>query len=399
VRAQGAYVWNLEGKQFIDHLLAYGPIVIGHCDPRINAAVSQAVSSCDINWVGPQAGEVELAEVICEVMPSAEKVAFCTSGTDATLHAVHLARAASGRTRLLKFFGSYHGWHDHVAVGARFRFGKADAASMHEASAAGLHQGPVQDVTVVEWNDFAGVEAAFADHGQELAGAFVEPYVHSYGCVAPAPGFLELLRELCTRHDALLIFDEIKTGFRHHVGGYQAVCGVTPDLTTFGKAIGNGYSLSGIAGQASIMDLLGSASDVNATLEGTYNASPYAMAAGLATLTILRTGGIDRLFALGDRLRAGLSQAIAESGVEACVVGFGSEWAIYFRKEIPTNYSEAIDTDGDRAETFRRAMLDVGILEPPFVLSDRRLCVAMTETDVDRTVEAVAAVLHEIPEP
>lgn len=396
VRAQGAYVWNADGKRFIDYLLAYGPIVVGHCDPRVNEAVAQAVATCDLTYVGPQPGEVELAEQICAVMPSADKVVFCTSGTDASLHAVHLARAATGRVRLLKFHGSYHGWHDQLAVGSRFRFGTRGMGNLSEPDSLGLHPGSVADVTVVEWNDAEGLKEAFAEQGSELAAAFAEPYVHSYGCVAPAPGFLEELRALCTRHGVVLVFDEVKTGFRHGLGGYQAVCGVTPDLTFFGKALGNGYAVAGVAGVSAVMDLLGSASDTTAAIEGTYNASPYAMAAGLATLGILGEGGIERLYALGERLRAGLAEAIAGARVEACVAGWGSEWAVYFRPEPPRNYREVLDSDTERAEAFRLALVEAGILEPPFTLSDRRLCLATSEADIDETVEAAARALRQI---
>ena len=160
----------------------YGPIVLGHCHRQVNAAVARAVATCDLNWVGPQRGEVELAEAVCAVMPSADKVAFCTSGTDATLHTVHLARAATGRTHLLKFHGSYHGWHDLLAVGSRFTVGKGRKGSLAEPNSAGLHPGAVADVSVVEWNHFEGVREIFEEQGQELAACFVEPYVHSYGC-------------------------------------------------------------------------------------------------------------------------------------------------------------------------------------------------------------------------
>lgn len=393
VRAEGAYVWNADGKRFIDYLLAYGPIVVGHCDPRVNEAVAKAVSTCDLNWVGPQAGEVELAEEICEVMPSAEKVAFCTSGTDATLHAVHLARAATSRSRVIKFHGSYHGWHDLLAVGSRFTKGGTGPGGMAEANSAGLHSGAVADVAVLEWNDLDAVRETVAREGSELAAIFAEPYVHSYGCVAPAPGFLEGLRDICTENGSVLVFDEVKTGFRHHVGGYQAVCGVTPDVTAFGKALGNGYSIAGIAGRSAIMDLLGSASETNATIEGTYNASPYAMAAGRATLKILRDGGIERLYELGDLLRSKLAHAITAAGVKARVVGWGSEWIIYFGAEPPRTFREVLETDTARAEACRMRFLADGILEPPFTLSDRRLCMATTEADIDETVEVAARAL------
>lgn len=397
VKAKGAYVWNSDGKQFIDHLNAYGPIIIGHCDPRINEAVATAVSTCDLNWAGPQAGEVELAEKICRYMPSADKVAFCTSGTDATLHAVHIARAATGRTKLFKFHGSYHGWHDQLAVGSRFRLGPQPTTIEPEPDSLGLHPASVADVFVVSWNDLDTVKKVFDEHGSEIAALFAEPYVHSYGCIPPEPGFLEGLRDVCSKHGSVLVFDEIKTGFRHHLGGYQAVCGVTPDLTTFGKAIANGYTLAGVAGRDSLMKILGSASEKTATIEGTCNASPYAMAAGNATLDVLaKENGIERLYQLGERLRKGLAETINDTGIDACVAGHGSEWVIYFRKDAPMNYLEAMDSNTDLADTSRLAMLEEGILEPPFASSDRRLNMAMTEDDMDRTVEAAHKVFKRI---
>lgn len=396
VRAQGAHIWNSEGKRYIDYLLAWGPIVIGHCDPQVNEAVARAAATCDLNWVGTQAGEIELAEAICDLMPCAEKVAFCTSGTDATLHAAHVVRVATGRQRLLKFHGSYHGWHDNLAVGSRFAYGKATSRRLDEANSGGLSPGAVADVVVVQWNDFDAVRSAFESHGSELAAVFCEPYVHSYGCVPAEPGFLELLRELCTQHGAALVFDEVKTGFRAHLGGYQALCGVTPDLTAFGKALGNGYSIAGLAGKASLMDFLGAAAEGKAAMDGTYNASPYALAAGLKVIDILREGGVERLHELGERLRSGLRDAIASANVTAVVTGVGSEWAMYFRDQAPKNYNDALDDDHDRHAAFIGALAEQGILEPLFAIGDRRLCLATSENDIDQTLEAAAAALEQV---
>jgi glutamate-1-semialdehyde 2,1-aminomutase len=396
VRAQGAYLWNSEGKRYIDYLLSWGPIVVGHCDPRVDEAVTRAASTCDLMWVGPQPGEVELAEAISEVMPCAEKVNFFPTGTDALLHAVHLARAVTGRRRLLMFHGSYNGWVDDLAVGSRFGYGDT-APAPYELNSAGLHPGAMVDAVVVEWNDFEGIRAAFAEHGSELAGAFCEPYVHTFGCVPPEPGFLEALRDLCSRHGALLVYDEVKTGFRAHLGGYQAICGVTPDLAAFGKAVGNGWTLAGLAGRAEAMDHLGEASPTRVDTNGTYNAQPYALAAGLATLEILRDGGIERLYELGDRMRSGLAQAITDAGVEASAAGLGSEWTLYFRSDPPRNYKEAAhDHDHERGEAYLEAMLEEGVLEPPLVIGDRRLCLATTEDDVDATIEAAARALRRV---
>ena len=392
-KAEGAYVWNADGRRYIDFLCAWGPIVIGHCDPRVNAAVHKAIDSCDLNAIGPQAGETELAEEICEVMPSAKKVVFCTSGTDATLHAVHLVGAATQRQRLLKFHGSFHGWHDHLAVGVRAAPGSQREMALKTPQSSGLHPGPVEDITVVEWNNIEQVREAFSSVGSELAGVFCEPYVHGYGCIPPCEGFLETLRELCTEHQVPLVYDEIKCGFRHHLGGYQAICGVIPDVSTFSKSLGNGYTIAGVAGSAHLMDHFKLSAEHQAVLDGTHNAQPYAIAASRATLEILRAGGIDRLYELGEMVREGLTRAIRDTGTKAVVAGIGSSWIIYFRDQPPQNYREAQDIDAERAKRFSLAMRDAGVIEPLLAHGDRRLCLATTEDDIREATEAATRAL------
>lgn len=394
VKASGAYIWDEEGNRYTDYLNAWGPIVLGHSDPRVNEAVFQAVSTCDLTGVGPQPGEYELAERICEFMPSAEKVAFCTSGTDATMHAVHVARAATGRLKVLKFHGTYHGWSDHVAVGSARSDLTADSP-LNAPNSNGLHPALVEDVVVVEWNDPVGLRAAFDRYGQELAVAFAEGYVHSFGCVAPAPGFLELLRELCDRHGVALVFDEIKTGFRAALGGYQSVCGVTPDLTVFGKAVANGYTLAGLAGNNTLMGHLGAYSKTEATIDGTYNGSPYAVAAANKTLDIMvEEDTFATLYALGARMRTGIEKAIEEVGVKATVTGLGSEWCVYFRDKAPTNFREASESDGQMYQRYHASLLSQGILEPAVPTGDRRLNAATTEADIDTTLACVRVALR-----
>jgi len=394
VRTQGAYIWDQEGNQYVDYLNAWGPIVLGHSDRRVNEAVLAAVNTCDLTGVGPQAGEIELAEKICEVMPSADKVAFCTSGTDATMHAVHVARAATGRLKVLKFHGSYHGWSDHVAVGSSRKDLTATSA-LNTPNGGGLHPAVVDDVVVVEWNDEPGLRAAFEQHGHELAVAFAEGYVHSFGCVPAAPGFLELLRDLCTRHGAVLVFDEIKTGFRAAMGGYQSICGVTPDLTAFGKAVANGYSLAGLAGSDALMGHLGAYSKNEATIDGTFNASPYALAAANKTLELMESDDVfTTLYARGAQMRAGIQAAIDETGAPATVTGLGSEWCVYFRQELPTNFREAMESDPHLYGRYHASLLAQGVLEPAFPTGDRRLNASTTEADVASTIECVRVALR-----
>lgn len=388
-RSRGAYLWDAEGRRYIDYLNAWGPIVLGHSDTRVNEAALRAANTCDLTGIGPQLGEYELAEVICHHMPSAEKVAFCTSGTDATMHAVHVARAATGRTKLLKFHGSYHGWSDHVAVGGA-RSDLTPGSKLNTPNSAGLHPAVVDDVVVVEWNDAEGLQSAFEKRGAHLAAAFAEPYIHSFGCVPPATGFLELLRKLCTTNGTVLVFDEVKTGFRSALGGYQAIAGVTPDLTAFGKAVANGYALAGLAGVNDLMGHLGAYKKEEATIDGTYNAASYAIAAGLKTLEIMQAEDtIQRLHDLGERLRAGIASAIDDVGVTAAVVGLGSEWCVYFTEQAPTNFREAMATDADRYQRYHAKLLEQGIVEPAFPTGDRRLNAATSDEDIAYTIETV----------
>ena len=246
VRARGPYLWNGEGKRYIDHLLSYGPIVLGHADPDVNDAVRQTIDQVDLNWVGPQTGEVELAERIVGLLPSAEKVVLLNTGTDALQHALHVGRAATGRRKILKFHGHYHGWVGELGTGANFDVEPGRAPAPDAPNSGGAAHESAADVIVVDWNDAVAVQAAFDTAGGEIAAVFTEPYLHSYTNSAPAPGFLELLRDLTSSSGALLVFDEVKTGFRHHLGGYQSIAGVTPDMTALGKALGNGYTIAAV---------------------------------------------------------------------------------------------------------------------------------------------------------
>ena len=392
VRTEGAYLWNADGKRFIDYLLSYGPIVIGHSDPRVNAAVAQVAATNDLHWVGAQAYEIEVAEKIVQHVPSAEKVAFVTSGSDALLHAVHVARVATGRRRLVKFHGSFVGWQDALAKGANFDVRPGEAPSTEDANSGGIHPGAIEDVTVLEWTDFAAVRAVFAKLGHEIAAVICEPYLLSYGVVAPAPGFLELLRELTAKHGALLVFDEVKTGFRFHLGGYQAVAGVTPDLTALGKAMSNGYPLGALAGRSDLMEMLGT----RTALDGTHYANPYGLAAALATIEILEEGGIERMAQLGERLRAGLERAVRDTGVTANITGYGSGFMINWTAQPPVTFRDAANADFERAESFRLGMLAAGILMPPFVITDARLCLATSEADIDETIAAAHRAFREV---
>lgn len=392
VRTEGAYLYNAEGKRFIDYLLSYGPIVIGHSDPRVNQAVKRTADTADLHWVGAQAQEIELAERIVDIVPSAEKVAFVTSGSDALLHAVHVARAATGRRLIVKFHGSFVGWQDPLAKGANFDVRPDHVPSENDPNSGGLSAGAVSEVLVLEWNDAEAVQTVFRESGHEIAAVVCEPYVLSYGCVPPAPGFLELLRETTRKNGALLIFDEVKTGFRLALGGYQAVAGVEPDLTALGKSMSNGYPLAAIAGRSDLMEMLGTST----SLDGTHYANPYGLAAGVATVDILRDGGMDRLAYLGHLLREGLKRAVRDSGVDVTITGHASAFMINWLPVAPVTFRDAARADFVRAEAFRAEMLDSGILLPPFVITDSRLCLATSEDDIGETVAAAARAFRKV---
>jgi glutamate-1-semialdehyde 2,1-aminomutase len=333
---------------------------------------------------------VELAERIVALVPSSEKVVFMNTGTDALQHALHVARAATGRSRIVKFHGHYHGWAGELGIGANFDVEPGVAPAADAPNSGGAHPTDSDSVVVLDWNDAAAVRDVFDAVGHEIAAVFTEPYLHSYTNAAPAPGFLELLRDLTVRDGALLVFDEVKTGFRHDLGGYQAIVGVVPDLTALGKAMGNGYTISALAGRTDLMDLLGS----EVTIDGTYYANPYAAAAALATIDILADGGIQRLWDLGERLRTGLSAAIHDAKVNANVTGVGSGWIINWRAEPPVTFKQAVDADLDRGEAFRVAMQEAGILLPPYVITDCRICLAFTEDDIDETIATARRVFE-----
>ena len=387
VKSKGAYLWDENGTEYLDFLNAWGPIVVGHSNDRINRSVYEAVSKCDLSGVGPQPGEIELGEKICRLMPCAEKVAFCTSGTDASMHATHIARAYTSRLKILKFHGSYHGWNDHVAVGGA-RAGLTKESKLNTVNSAGLHPAVTNDVVVVEWNDFAGLKAAFDQYGDELAGAFSEGYIHSFGCVPASPGFLELLRELCSKHGTVLIFDEVKTGFRASLGGIQKVVGVIPDLAIFGKAVANGYSLAGVAGKDEFMGQLGAYRQDSATIDGTYNASPYALAAANTTLDILESENvIEKIYALGERLRAGYKEAAADAGIDVVVPGIGSQWAVYFQSSTPKTFKDTLDSNTAQYAIYQQTLMQHGVLETTAPTGDRRLNASTTFEDIDRAIE------------
>src|SRR5215475_4111132 len=322
----GATFTDGDGNTSTDYHAAFGPPLLGHNDSDVDGAVAATARAVGLMGVGVSPIEVELAERICDLVPSAERVLLTETGSEATFHAVRVARAATGRRHLIKFQGCYHGWHDSVAmnvISLAENVGKRDPLSK-----GGLPE--VTEATIVcRFNDADEVERALSEH--DVAAIILEPIPHNIGAVLPQPGFLERLRELATKHGAVLVFDEVITGFRHGLGGFQSIAGVTPDLTTLGKAMANGWPVSALGGKAELMDLFSTTPGRPAFFAGTFNGHPATTAAALATIEKLEREPVhEHVFRLGERARTGLQALYDRLGVPAVVSGFGSVFVSYF---------------------------------------------------------------------
>jgi glutamate-1-semialdehyde 2,1-aminomutase len=380
-RGQGAYVEDLDGNRYIDFHAAYGAILLGHSYPAVNERVRAIMDDQVLFGVGITELEVAVAEKIVEHVPSAEQALMCGSGSEATFHAIRLARAATGRNLIVKFQGHYHGFHDYVLrniISHADRIGKRDPAS------AGMLPAAVDATLVCRYNDLASVAAAFAERGEEIAAIIVEPIAHNSPSILPAAGFLEGLRAICDEHGALLIFDEVITGFRHALGGYQAICGVMPDLSTFAKAIANGYPVAVVAGPRVLMELYNTTAGGNVTFAGTYNGGAIAMAATLATLEVLETEPVhEHIFRLGERMREGLNTIAADLGVPVVVSGYGSLYAMLFMEGPLRSYEDVVRNDRDLFVHYRKELVRRGILEMPENIGRNHISFSHTEDDID----------------
>jgi glutamate-1-semialdehyde 2,1-aminomutase len=388
-RAQGAYIYDADGKRYIDYHAAFGPPILGHCNPEVNARVTEELSKADLIGIGANELEAQLAEKIVRHIPCADKVMFCNSGSEATFEALRLARAVTGRRKIVKFQGCYHGWHDAVlmnVISAPEKVGYKDPLS------AGMTPEVVDDTLVLPFNDVEAVTDAIEEQGDSIAAIILEPIPHNIGCVLPRPEFLQSLRDLCDRHGIVLIFDEVITGFRHGLGGYQEIAGVTPDLTTLGKAIANGYPLAALCGREALMQHCGPGGDV--FFAGTFNAHPVGVAASLATLEILeRPQTYDHLFSLGDRMRNGLHDLYEQYGVETTVAGFGSVFVTYFMKPPAITYTDLLRNDAARFVAHRRSLIERGVYELPINLKRNHISLAHSVDDIDYSLQMVEQVL------
>lgn len=380
----GSTFTTSEGLTFTDYHSAFGPPLLGHNDPDVDGAV---VNASSLVGVGVTQVEIELAERLVDAVPSLEKVLLTATGSEATFHALRLARTVTGRRYVIKFQGCYHGWHDAVALNV---ISPAERVGGKDPLSQGILPEVLDATIVCRFNDAADVERALTDH--DVAALILEPIPHNIGCVLPKPGFLEKLRELASKHGTILIFDEVITGFRHGLGGYQAVAGVTPDLTTLGKAMANGWPVSALGGKAELMDLFSTTPGQPAFFAGTFNGHPATTAAALATIDKLQKEPVhEHVFALGERARTGLTALYERLGVPVVVAGFGSVFVTYFLEGPVESYDDLLRNDVEAFVGYRRELMQEGIFELPLNLKRSHFSYAHTDEDVDRLLEGTEA--------
>src|SRR5438105_7061933 len=398
-RGEGPELWDLDGNRYVDHLLALGPMIHGHAHPEMTEAVTSAIRELSTMYALPYELEAEAARAIVDAVPSVDLVRFSNSGTEAVLHATRIARAATGRTLVVRFEGQYHGWADQLEWSHHPDL--ADAGPVLRPNALpgslGIPKAFGSALVVMPWNDAEAIEGYMSEHGDEVAAILTEPVMGNTGVIPPNPGYLELLRDLSTRHGSVLIFDEVITGFRVALGGAQAKYGVTPDLTTMAKALGGGFPVSAIGGKRSLMELVADGRVLHA---GTYNASTLATAAVKASLRILsRPGTYERLYAISERLQQGIGSILTDAGVAVQVQGVGPMFQTWFSETPVTNYREAAShLNSPRYATLVRALLARGVMVHPSNIELWFVSTVHTDAHVDRVLDAFADAVSETRE-
>ncbi len=389
-RAEGAYVHDVDGNRYLDYVGSWGPMLLGHNHPDVREAVERALAR-GTSFGAPTEAEVTLADLVVEMVPSVDKVRLVNSGTEATMSAVRLARAATGRDVMIKFRGGYHGHGDSFLVEA------GSGAATHGApSSPGVTEGTARDTLVAEYNDLDSVQALFDANPGGVACVIVEPVAGNMGCVPPVEGFLEGLRSLCDRHGAVLIFDEVMTGFRLAPGGAQERFGVTPDLTTLGKILGGGLPVGAYGGKAELMEQI--APEGKVYQAGTLSGNPLATAGGIATLTHLRDHPelYDRLEELGAHLERRVLAVLEDLGLDLTWHRVGAMASLHFRSPPVHGWAEASGSDRERFGRFFHGMLERGFYLAPSPFEALFLSTAHTEEDLDRTTEAAREVLGRV---
>ena len=385
-RGEGAYLYDVDGNRYIDYIGSWGPMILGHAHPKVTAAIENAVRQ-GTSFGAPTEAENTLAELIIEAVPSVEKVRLVNSGTEATMSAIRLARGYTGRDVIVKFAGNYHGHVDSLLVAAG-----SSAATLGVPNSPGVTAGTTKDTLVLTYNDVEGLNTAFEQHGSRIAGVILEPIVGNMGTVPATPEFLQSLRTLTQENGAVLIFDEVMTGFRVAFGGAQSLNGITPDLTTLGKIVGGGMPIGAYGGKAEIMNHVLPSGEVFQA--GTLSGNPIATAAGIATLSVLRDEDpYPRLEDLSSRLASGLVEAANAAGVAHSLTRVGSMMTLFFNADVVTNWDAASRCDVTKFAKYFWALMDQGTYMPCSQYEALFVSAAHTEADIDNTVAAAKLAL------
>ena len=388
-RADGAILLTADGRSLIDFVCTWGPAIHGHNHPAIRQAIAAALEN-GTSFGTPNPLEVAMAERIVRLVPSVEKVRMCNSGTEATMSAIRLARGYTGRDKIIKFSGCYHGHVDSLLIKAG-----SGALTLGNPDSAGIPASFARETIVLPFNDTAAIDEAFALHGDALAALILEPFPANVGLILPDPGFLEHLREVCTRHGTVLIFDEVMTGFRVAAGGVQEKVGIKPDLTTLGKIIGGGLPVGALGGRAEIMDQLAPLGPVYQA--GTLSGNPLAMAAGIAALDLLVSEDpYPRLDALGRQVRDAVSSAASEKGLPVQVPQTGSMFSIYFAAERVRNYADATASETRHFKPLFHHCLNNGVYLPPSAFETCFISTAHEGAAIDRACEVLSDAIRSL---
>ena len=380
-RGLGSKLWDEDDKQYIDYIGSWGPMILGHAHPEVINTVRE-VAGNSLSFGAPTARELDMAEMIQKLVPSMEQVRLVSSGTEATMSAIRVARGFRGRSKIVKFEGCYHGHADALLVKAG-----SGLLTFGTPSSAGVPPEVAAHTLTLNYNDIEGVKTLFNEIGDEIACIIVEAVAGNMNLVTPVKGFLETLREECTKHGAVLIFDEVMTGFRVALGGAQALYKVKPDMTTLGKVIGGGLPVGAFGGRADIMQCLAPVGPVYQA--GTLSGNPVAVAAGMKTLELIQTPGFhEKLAAKTAQLMQGLSDAAKEAGIDFCTQSVGGMFGLYFSKTVPTSFDEIMKTDKEAFNHFFHFMLDEGIYLAPSAFEAGFVSAAHTEEDIAATIAA-----------
>ncbi len=383
----GSKLWDVDGKEYIDYINSWGPMIVGHAHPEVIAAV-QAVAANSLSFGAPTGLELEMAEVINKLVPSMEQIRLVSSGTEATMSAIRVARGFTGRNKIVKFEGCYHGHSDALLVKAGsglLTFGESNSKGV--PSSAGVPAEVVADTLTLEYNNTQQLQDLFSNMGDKIACVIIEPVVGNMNLIVPKMEFLQTLRELCTKHGAILIFDEVMTGFRVALGGAQALYNIKPDMTTLGKVIGGGLPVGAFGGRKDIMQCL---APIGAVYQaGTLSGNPVAVTAGLTTLKLIQEKGFhEKLAAQTKKLVDGLMQVANHAGVSFSAQSVGGMFGLYFMKNCPASFNEIMQSDKEAFNKFFHSMLDSGIYLGPSAFEAGFVSAAHSDADIALTIEA-----------